>query len=66
LRIRWGQSSGKTRQGLVALLTFSMLLIPATGASAAGPHSISIDPAAHEAHLQHHQHQADSVGAVAT
>jgi hypothetical protein len=44
----------------VALLTLSMLLIPATCASAAGPHSIFVDPQAHEAHLQHHQHLADT------
>ena len=64
MRIAWGQFNSTTRQGLVALLTLSMLLIPATCASAAGPHSIFVDPAAHEAHLQHHPRQADSGGAM--
>ena len=41
---------------LVAALTLSLLLIPATCASAAGPHSIFVDPAAHAAHLQHESH----------
>jgi len=59
-----GQFNGKTRQVLVALLTLSLLLIPATCASAAGPHSIFVDPTAHEAHHQHHLHQADSQGAM--
>jgi hypothetical protein len=64
LRLAGGQFSGKIQQGLVALLTLSMLLIPATCASAAGPHSIFVDPAAHQAHLQHQPHQTDTDAAM--
>lgn len=45
---------------LVVALTLSLLLVPATCASAAGPHSIFVDPAAHATHLQQHEHHAVS------
>lgn len=50
---------------LVMALTLSLLLVPATCASAAGPHSIFVDPAAHTTHLQQHEHH-DAAPDIAT
>lgn len=42
------------RQALVLAILLGLLLVPATCAHAAGPHSIFIDPRADETHHGHH------------